>query len=306
MKKRNLFSVGAMRAGSTSLYHYLSQHPDIFVPHRKEPGFFLAEEARNRLSIGGLSSEEQAQCHYVINKGRYHTEETYDSLYIESSSCSYRADCSHYLHTPATAKIIHEYNPEAMILISLRAPVERIYSEYMLYARVGKVSESFPTFINQMLKKDEDGNVVIKTNSRLNKGFYAELIKPWLSYFGENQVKIILFDDLKARPGEVCTDIYTWLGVDNAFKPNFVRAQRGGVPKSNKLMNAMKSTLLVPQRVKNKIPASLRWRIKDLIYSKALEREEMREDINILLKSLYRPYVCDLEALLNTNLTAWK
>ena len=47
MKKRNLFSIGAMRAGSTTIYHYLSQHPYIFIPHIIEPDFFIAELARH-------------------------------------------------------------------------------------------------------------------------------------------------------------------------------------------------------------------------------------------------------------------
>ena len=306
MKKRNLFSIGAMRAGSTTIYHYLSQHPDIFIPHIKEPDFFIAEQARHKLAEGQKTSIEIQNLEYILNKGKYRTQTTYDSLYSNKEEFRYLADCSHYLHHPATAQLIYQYNPDAKILISLRNPTDRIYSEYMLYSRRGDLSEDFSEFIRKMLTKDGQHINTIAPDSRLEKGRYSILLRPWLQYFDKEQIKIIIFDELKSYFDEVCRDIYTWLGIDNTFKPEQIRAQRGGEPKSKILVHFFKSSKFLPPVLKKQMSASLRWKIRDFIYSKTLTRQNMSQEMELLLKELYLPSICELEVLLNKNFSKWK
>ena len=306
MKKQNLFSIGAMRAGSTSLYHYLSQHPDIFIPHVKEPGFFAAEKARKNVFKGCQSDGDLKKLNPSPNKGRYHTKEAYESLYFGKDEFEYWADCSHYLNHPEVAELIYQYNPQAKILISLRDPTERIYSEYMLYARRGTVSESFSDFVEKMLVKHSDGTVTIDEKSRLNKGLYHKLVSPWLSHFSDSQVKIVLIDDLKANTSAICQEIYAWLCVDETFKPELVRTLRGGITKSKVYLNAFNLSRFLPVSLKQKMPTSLRWKIRDLIYSKTLKKEIMSEQMRTCLKQLYYPSVCELEKIINRNLDAWK
>lgn len=304
--KKNLFSIGAMRAGSTSLYNYLAQHPDIFIPHVKEPDFFIAEEARESLKSGVDSEEQHQRLQNLISEGKYRTRDAYESLYSGKENFKYLADCSHYFHHPKTAALIHRYNPDAKILISLRDPTERIYSEYMLHVRRGDLVESFSDFVEQMLVKDGEGKVSINVGSKLSKGVYPALLTPWLEYFGKDQIKIVLFDALKNDPGKICKEIYQWLEIDGTFAPELVQTQRGGVPSSRTLMHLLAATRLLPSSIKRKLSAPLRWKIRDFIYSRILTKERMPEDVRVALKDIYLPSVCELEEILSWNLAQWK
>ncbi len=307
MEKQNLFSIGAMRAGSTSLYQYLSQHPDVFIPHIKEPDFFIAERAREVLSQGCATEDERKTLAKLLTKGKYRTPETYESLYVGKGGFKYRVDCSHYFHHPETAALIHRYNPDAKILISLRDPTERIYSEYLLYARRGITATDFCEFIEEMLLKDsETESITYQSDSRLNKGLYPQLLAPWLRYFGPDQVKVVLFDDLKSQTQRMCQDIYTWLEIDASFVPEMVQTQRGGIPKSRAFMQALSLTKLLPAKFKRYLPAALRWQIRDFIYARVLTNRAMSQEMRSMLKELYYPSVCELEEILNLNLAAWK
>jgi len=130
LKKTNLFLIGAMRAGSTTLYHYLSQHPEIYMSPIKEPCFFIAEYRRRNLSkIGLVDADLQKRIEIINNKGEFRTIEKYQQLFRDIKNEKYAGEASHYMYHPGTANIIYNYNPNSRIIVSLRNPVERIYSE---------------------------------------------------------------------------------------------------------------------------------------------------------------------------------
>ncbi|MGA9342175.1 MAG: sulfotransferase, partial [Rhodanobacteraceae bacterium] len=113
----NLFLVGAPKCGTTSLYEYLRQHPQIFFPfderdysRTKEPNHFCPDlEILDR---------------YAIRDRR-----DYLALYKGSEGMFLRGDAStNYLvseHAPAAIK---DFCPEARILVMLRPPVEMMHS----------------------------------------------------------------------------------------------------------------------------------------------------------------------------------
>jgi len=121
LKKTNLFLIGAMRAGSTTLYHYLSQHPEIYMSPVKEPDFFIAEYHRRNLSKTGLvDADLQKRIEIINNKGKFRTIDKYQQLFRDIKNEKYAGEASHYLYNPGTAYIVYDYNPDSRIIVSFR------------------------------------------------------------------------------------------------------------------------------------------------------------------------------------------
>src|SRR5579871_3433321 len=110
----NFFLVGAQKAGTSSVYAYLKQHPDIFLPAIKEPHFFS--------QVVPISHYEPIFLPSVLN------EADYLRLYRDACGFSAIGDASvSYLWDPEAPQRIHARMPQARILIVLRDPVERAY-----------------------------------------------------------------------------------------------------------------------------------------------------------------------------------
>ena len=302
--KVNLFSIGAMRAGSTSIYQLLNQHPEIYMSKIKEPYYFYAEYWRNRLGTP-LSKSEKNEAENVINNGKYRTYNSYQTLFTGSEGCRYIGEGSHYLHHPQTARIIRQYNPFSKIIISLRNPIDRVFSEYLLYLRDGKLDISFNEFVRSRIVWNEKKKRWEPI--KLNKGFYSALIPPWIENFGKENVKIVLFEDLKNEPIKFSKSLYSWLEIDTSFQPVPVHAQRSGKPiylNGISVFNGKKYFL--KEYVKKFIPTLLRIKIRDSIYKLFLRQQKMDEASKKILKEIYIEDIEKLEQLISTDLSKWK
>lgn len=120
-RKPDFFIVGAPKAGTTSIYSYLVQHPEIFMPARKEP-YFFGQWRRN--------SEEDLRDYLRLFRG------------VPESKVAGEASTT-YLYLQSAAEEIKAFRPDAKIIIMLRNPVDRAYSQYWHHVRLGWVEASF-------------------------------------------------------------------------------------------------------------------------------------------------------------------
>lgn len=306
--KVNLFSIGAMRAGSTSIYHYLDRHPEIFMSPVKEPYFFLAEHCRKLLANeDALSKEHRQRLTNITNSGKYRTAKAYQSLFEGADNFEYIGEASHYLHHPQTAQIIHEYNPDSKIIICLRNPIDRFFSEYMLNVRNSNINISFDEFLSS--------NVIwnVGTNSwdpapvnRLHKGFYSKQIIPWLKFFGDKNVKIFLFEDFAADQTEFCRKLYTWIGVDGTFQPISIHSQASGKPVSSQFKKILNTDYAVKRFLKKMIHHTVRVKLRQYVYKLTLKRAKMDQKSKDILYDIYEEDINRLEKLISRDLSAWK
>ena len=123
----NFFIVGAPRSGTTSLYEYLKEVPEVFMSPVKEPNFFNLS-VENDLFLSKPIREKKKYLDLFKN--------VKDEKAIGEASPT-------YLWDPKTPKLIHEIIPDAKIIISLRDPVERTFSHYLMYFRNGIMKDSF-------------------------------------------------------------------------------------------------------------------------------------------------------------------
>jgi len=205
--------LGAMKSGTTSLYRYLEQHPDVCFSEPKEPVFFEAEwEPGPR----GLE--------------RYRT--TYFSHWRGERAVGEAR--THNLGLPFVASRVHQTLPRAKLVAILRDPVDRAFSEWWHLFSHGQVRHDFEGGIQENLRRHdqgirfegEEGARLWKAGLRepglpvtgyglyLDLGYYAAQIERYLAFFPAEQLKVIFFEDLSAEPERVTREVWAFLGVD--------------------------------------------------------------------------------------------
>lgn len=179
----NFFIVGAAKAGTTSLYSYLRQHPQIFMPPDiKEPHYFA--------QIRPSRAQRFASRVFICDRDAY--------LRLFQAAEGYRAvgeASPSYLWCEEAPARIHAVAPGARIVITLRDPVERAYSHYLMDYREGVQHLPFYEALLADWRSQNKGWAVSQLYVEL--GFYARQIERYLRLFGAERVHILFYDDLR-------------------------------------------------------------------------------------------------------------
>ena len=194
----NFYIVGAVKSGTTSLYAYLRQHPQVFLPGRKEPHFFTQPRP----------SREQAHLiRYVADAEHYH------HLYRGADAFPRIGDASpSYLWCPEAAQRIHQVAPDAKIIVILRDPVERAYAQYLMDFTEGAIHLPFAQALRRDWERPDKGWGVSQLYVEL--GQYSEQIRRYQTLFGRDRVLVLLLEDLKKRPRTVLETVAEFLEID--------------------------------------------------------------------------------------------
>lgn len=196
--KPNFLIVGAAKCGTTSLFHYLNKHPDIYIPEVKECRFF-SQLPKN---FNGLGAES------FVNTGITDEKEYFSLFDNQNQNCGDISNDYLYYYEESI-KNIKKYLDDDVKIIILRNPVDRAYSNYMHAVRDGWENLTFEDAIIEEEKRINDNwgwpYYYIKV------GFYFEQVKAYLDSF--KNVKVYLFDDLKNK-NEFLNDLYEFLEVE--------------------------------------------------------------------------------------------
>jgi Sulfotransferase domain len=212
----NFFIVGAMKAATTTVYDLLRQHPDIFLPSLKEPHFFLYGVEKKAFSTpvrldryGKRPAATQCWADYV-------------KLFEKAGNTRAVGEASsHYFPHPDTPIAIRDTFPNAKIVIMLRDPALRAYSAYnFLRMRDHEPIDRFEAALDAEAERMQ--NRTSYAWLYVHTGRYATHIKQWLSIFGEGNVKICFFDDLRDAPLTFLRELCNFLCVDPNFEPKKV------------------------------------------------------------------------------------
>lgn len=190
--------VGAARSGTTSLYHYLKQHPQIFMSENKEPRFFAYENNPEFFypETPVKTFDEYTRLFEPAGKDQAAGESSVAYLYFYKKTIR-----NIKRHVPAWQNL--------KIIIMLRDPTERAFSHFALGRLLGVESEEL-TDLGFM--RSEGKEFYIKV------GMYYEKVKAYMENF--DYVEVYLYDDLKADALRVVKDIFLFIGVDYSFQPD--------------------------------------------------------------------------------------
>ena len=181
MSLPDFIGIGAQRSGTTRLYEFLKQHPEVCMPrHRKEVHYFDR----------------------YYHKG----EAWYRSLFDGCKGKTAGEITPAYIYNERCAERIYALLPDVKLVAALRNPIDRAYSQFKFTIREEQYKGSFTDFLED--HKDA-----------MERGLYHRQISKYLEYFSPRNLKILLFEDMVANPIEEISEIFTFLGVDPSFTP---------------------------------------------------------------------------------------
>ena len=197
--KPTFIGLGGQKCASSWLYTVFNDHPDAFVSTPKELNFFSAVYDRGH---------QWYERHFVAGAGR---------AAVGEISPSYLPDRD----APSRA---HEFNPEFRILVALRDPVERAYSNHLHDIRLGYYQGTDLSF--------EAG--LANNSMYLEQSRYAKHLRAWLEYFPRERMLIVLQEEIALDPVAQARRIYEFLNITGDHKSDFTsrRANESYIPKS--------------------------------------------------------------------------
>lgn len=293
----NFIIVGAAKSGTTSIYEYLVQHPQIFMPVCKEPHYFSRAP------------------HPQIAKN----DSEYENLFSPAGKETAIGEASvTYIQDPDAPNRIKELLGNVKILIFLRNPVIRAYSAWWHMVQLGFEIHSFEKALeiekNRMQSEDFQKKSPMHHTFYFYRenGYYSVQIERYFSIFGRENVKIFIFEEMIQDLKKTCFEIFDFLNVETDFIPDFKihnAAQSGRVAGLHKLL-ASPPTIL--KNAFDKFPLKMKiWIyrcLKNLYWfnTKESSRPPLDDYIKRSLTEGYKQDIQKLERLLGKDLSCWK
>jgi hypothetical protein len=294
MRKPDVFIVGGPKCGTTSLYTYLKQHPDIFMSEIKEPQYFAADTLRYQRRIQTLP--EYMDC-FAAAKG--------EERIGEASTA--------YLGSRGAARELKKFNPNARIIVMLRNPIDVMYSLHSerLFSNMEHIRDFGHAINSTETRTWRTGpfrkQPVIRMGYREVSRF-SEQLQRYFEVFGRESVHVIIYEDLKMHCEAVYDRVLNFLNVRPYSQPS-IKLNANKRARSQYLQafldhpprwihGAMRS--LVPDKIR---PSLVRGFYKANVVTEP--RPPMDECLRKRLQKEYEQEVVQLSAVLQRDLTAW-
>jgi len=256
--KPDFIVVGAPKCGTTSLYYYLRQHPEIYLPERKELHYFSAGYLKGR--IGGPG--DKAAVRKVCDSQR-----DYENYFKPAPDDSVRGEISpSYFVYPETSEAIRNACGEIKIVIMLRDPVDKAFSQYCHLLKEGREELSFEESLQEELERAENNwnDFWLLTRS----SFYCKRIQKFIDMFGPEQVLVILLEDFSAAPSKSLAELCRFIGVNDSFTFDIgTRFNKSGAPR----ISLFSRILTAQNRLRRLIGRFLPERFKQDLYNRLMD-----------------------------------
>lgn len=203
----NLFLVGVQRSATTAMWTYLRQHPQVFMAP-KELHYF----GRDLGTFGEFT-----------NRGARPDLDQYLSYFAPATTEPYLGDASvGYIYSRSAASEIHQFSPDARIVVSFRNPVNMIYSLYSLLRFQG--AEPCATLSEAL--DDRNSPRWAFTSWPFRWAFtyrdvvrYSEQLERYLEHFAAEQLHVVVYEDFVADPQGTYRKLLAFLGIDQVSLP---------------------------------------------------------------------------------------
>jgi hypothetical protein len=306
----NFFIVGAPKSGTTSLYHYLDRHPQVFMSAVKEPCYFASEIRPENFSREYRKIVASPGGPY-LRRGDSKTEKRFSGLtstwhdYLalfdgatEEVAIGEASVC--YLWSPTAARNIFARIPDARIVAVLRHPADRAWSQYLQGVANGYVRKSFREQIDACIKSREAQ--FSPTHPFLEFGMYFRQIETYLDLFPRENIRIYFYQDGLAP---IVADVFRLLNVSPAFSPDLSRRYlEAATAETGTALFRLLRKYDLWQSLRRLAPTSVRPLFRKLAFRKRAVTSMNPEDRRFLCE-YYKEDVLRLASLLNRDLTSW-
>ena len=282
----NFIMIGVAKAGTTSFFRYLDQHPQVYMAPIKATNFFGYEDARD-----WKWTEEGDPP--MLHNFPVRTFKDYEASFAGATDELAIGEVSpQYFRCPTAAQRIHECVPNVKLVVSLRNPAERAFSGFMMRTRRGEVVKGLYEELTPQ-------------SSHVKESFYYHRLKRYSDLFPKDQIRIYIFEEFKKDPTRTVIDLYDFLGVDTSFVPDTsVQHNPGAIPKI-RLLNRLFNNPTLIQITKSVVPEGLHLKLKQIQQLNQKTTPKFPADLRSKLLNFYRTDILKLEALLDRDLSIW-
>jgi hypothetical protein len=281
----NFMIIGVAKAGTTSFFRYLDQHPQVFMCPIKGTNFFGYEDA-----LAWQPDEGEPP---MLRNFQVTTFEAFEAAFSGASDEIAIGEASpQYFRCPTAARRIHECIADVKLVASLRNPADRAFSGFLMRTRRGEVVKN----VYQELTPNA---------SHVREGFYYKRLKRYFDLFPRDQIKVCIFEEFKNDPANVVVDLFDFLGVDPTFVPDTsTRHNPAGVPKS-RLMNRIFYNPTLIRTAQSVFPENVQVMVKNIRQQNLKAPPKFPADLRAELLEFYREDILKLETLLDRDLSIW-
>lgn len=279
----NFLIIGTQKAATSWLAKCLGEHPDIFMVEEKEVYFF-----NHRF--------ERGSAWYEAHFGHWAGE-----AMIGEATPGY------INHPDAPGRIQATLGDEVKLIASLRHPVDRAYSAFWQHMRQG------------CIPANADFRAVFQHDDQLGlriRGDYFTHLSRYLEYFPRDNLRVLIYEEIKKHPLKAISDCLDFLGVDSQFVPDTLRSRvnrgtdlRWFHGQAAALRRAIVAkTDLLPQSLREPLRAVGRRAFEHLVLKRLPKQKKyvpLDEELRRELLSDFMPGIIRLEGLLNKDLSIW-
>lgn len=291
----NFLVVGTAKAGTTALYDYLGQHPQIFVNPEKETNFFAFEGE----SLNFTGPGDSWNTTVITDLQDY--EKQFDGVRNESAIGE---SCPWYLYSEKAAENILHHAPGMKIVIILRDPVERAYSSYLHVLRDGREKLSFVDGLAEEGTRISEGWEYIWHYR--SAGMYSSQVERYMRNFPPEQLKVFLYEEFRENEQRVLAELHEFLGVRPFEADLSINPSATGVPRSKLLGKLFLQENSLRDKAKYFMPKKLRHGLYHKINQQLVRKPKLEADTRRLLAAGFEEEIEKLEKLLSRDLSAWR
>lgn len=285
--------IGAAKAGTTTLYDVLKQHPKVYMPIVKEPLFFSKES--------------------YFEKGVDWYAQTF---FRGADAFPTRGEATpHYLYwsDKVASRISDMLVPSIKLIVIFRDPVHRAYSWYWNSVKEGKETESFETALELEPSRLATFHKQFLSSGQMLYGYfrggcYASLLKPFLDKFPLEQFFFILQDDFKNNPDAAARNLFKFLSIDENVSIQFTQKNMAALPRNRVLHDWLSKQGGAREWFKKVIPLNLRYIVKQRLLNanlRPIKYPVMNPETEASLRARFVDENLALGKMINRDLSSW-
>jgi hypothetical protein len=296
----NFLVVGAAKSGTTSLYYYLKQHPEIYMPDNIKETFFFSSITAEQFSGPGNKYARTAITSL----------QDYEKLFeLAGSRKAIGEACVAYLYYYQTSieKILKLLGREIKIIIALRNPVDRAYSNYLHHLRENWEPLSFVEATTEKVQNQRKQDGWWWGFEYLPVSFYYEQVKAYIDIFGKERVLVILHDDLVSDAQVAIEKIFRFLAVDPSFIPDTtIRHNVSLVPRNKKIHSLLSKPNFYNTALRKVLPKKFYKELfEELKNRNLIKPPKLSMEDRIKLMPVFREDIFKLQDLIQRDLSSW-
>ncbi len=288
----NFLIIGAAKSGTTSLYRYLGEHPEIYVSPKKEPRFFAVLSDFEKI-VGDDPAQKQLWSDSVTSWEEY--AELFEGVQKEKAI----GEASPiYLWSDEAPKNIKRYLPEIKLIAILRHPVDRAFSHYLHNLKIGLEKNSS---FEAALADDKQRHYA----EYIPQGMYFTLLSRYFDLFSAEQIKVLMYFDLLSDPENLMRTIFQFLEVDDSFTANCHMVHNASGFFRSKTLERLVNNRVSQKMLQITLSASLKDKVDDFIRRKNIIKPKIPTKTAHRLQNLFLEEIHALQGLIGRDLTVW-